>query len=235
MEILTSLFAIFFIGVILVRCIIHPTNRQRVEFRLSIVKNFKPNRKVTNKKGRYLFAADDSTEKFVYITPNSTHIFSYKDIISVEVIEDGEVVIKKSISRTIGGAIIGGVIAGRAGTIVGGLSGGNKQKFKVSSIIVKILLRNHQGTSLKIPCLEGILNTHDDIKDAKNEANLLNDILIIIIDKIDRNELSNSYQEPNKASNYSLADELMKLNEMKEKGVLTEYEFFVQKERILRQ
>ena len=230
-----SILILIILGVYAISSLIKSSNLKKVEDRLSHIKDFKPNRKVKHKKGRYLFAADDSTEKFAYITPYSTNMFIYKDIISVEVLVDGEVVIEKSTSRTIGGAIIGGVIAGRSGTIVGGLSGGSKQKFKVSSIIVKILLRNHQETSLEIPCLNGLFNSFDDIEDAKIEANLLKDILIIIIDKIDRNELSNSYQEPNKASNYSIADELMKLNELKEKGVLTEYEFFVQKERILRQ
>jgi len=163
-----------------------------------------------------------------------THKFDYKDIISVEIIEDGQVVSKKSISRTIGGAIIGGVFAGGVGTVVGGLSGGSKQKTKVSMVLVKILLRNQFTTSLTINCFkDGIIN-FDDLKDARNQANLIKDIVSIIIDKMDRQELSNSYKESKQAQNLSISDELMKLNDLKEKAVITEYEFIVLKDKLLK-
>lgn len=54
-----------------------------------------------------------------------TTSISIKDIIGVEILEDETIISKKSTSRTVGGAILGGV-----GSVVGGLSGSSIQNFK---------------------------------------------------------------------------------------------------------
>ena len=43
----------------------------------------------------------------------------------------------KSTGRTIGGAIVGGVLMGGAGAVVGGLSGDTKQKKEVKNMDIK--------------------------------------------------------------------------------------------------
>ena len=72
----------------------------------------------------YKVCIDESNEKIAYISPDGTQVFSFEDIISVELLESGQTVSKKFTSRTIGGALIGGALAGGAGMVLGGLSGG---------------------------------------------------------------------------------------------------------------
>lgn len=93
-----------------------------------------------------IIAIDKNREKIVYINDKGNALvkkeFSFSDIISCELIKDGETIYKKSATRTIGGAIVGGVISGGVGAIIGGLSGSSKEKEKINSIDIKITLRD---------------------------------------------------------------------------------------------
>ncbi|MCD7851227.1 MAG: hypothetical protein LUH63_16840 [Parabacteroides sp.] len=81
-----------------------------------------------------IIAIDKNREKIVYIDDKGDTLinkeFSFSDIISCELIKDGETVYKKSTIRTVGGALVGTVLAGGTGAIIGGLSGGTKEKEK---------------------------------------------------------------------------------------------------------
>lgn len=101
-----------------------------------------------------ILAIDKPRKMLVYIDDKTqTNIvkkeFPFSDIISCELIKDGQIIYKKSITRTVGGAIAGGVIAGGVGSIIGGLSGSSTQKEKIKSIELKINLRNIDEPSFK--------------------------------------------------------------------------------------
>ena len=49
---------------------------------------------------------------------------------SVELLEDNTTIASRSLGRTVGGAVVGGVLAGGAGSVVGGLSGNQTMKKK---------------------------------------------------------------------------------------------------------
>lgn len=197
--------------------------------------------------GSFFFAVDKSNENIGFVSNNKKTIINFIDIIGVELIENGTVVSTKNTTRTIGGAIVGGVLAGGAGMIVGGLSGSSKQKNKVSSVYVKILLRSIDKPSLKICCYDSWMNSkmvktlHEARQPdnyvcniGKRNADKIKDLISVIIDKTDsknKSEIQSNTSLPSK----SIADELIKLNELKEKGILTENEFTVQKNKILNQ
>lgn len=93
-----------------------------------------------------IIAIDRGREKIVYIDDKGSSLvkkeFAFADIISCELIKDGETIYKKSTTRAIGGAIIGGVVSGGVGAIIGGLSGSAKEKEKINSIDIKIVLKD---------------------------------------------------------------------------------------------
>lgn len=214
--------------------------------RLTGIENFTVSRKVDGFGGFYIFAIDEINEKIALVTESVKHIVSFSDIIGVELIEDGNTVSKKSTTRTIGGAIVGGVLAGGAGTIVGGLSGNSTQKSKVSSLSVKILLRSLDKPSLIITCFDSRTMTTEHkasletdgklesyiYKIGKKNADDIKDLISVIIDRTDTKTGPIPVAIASKPSN-SIADELLKLNELKEKGILTEDEFILQKNKIL--
>ena len=182
----------------------------------------------------YSFAIDQEKKKIMVITAEDRdselrkHIIDFSDIISVELLKDSNVSYSKSTMRTIGGGIVGGVIAGGAGAIVGGLSGGSKEERTISNISVKLLLRNLNLTSITMECLKNgsILDNSDSpfIKEAQS----IIDHVSVIIDLVDK---ENGVQK--RKSTSSIADELEKLYALKEKGILTEEEFQMQKNKLL--
>ena len=214
--------------------------------KISGIENFTISRKVDGFGGFYIFAIDEINEKIALVTESVNHIVSFSEIIGVELIEDGNTVSKKSTTRTIGGAIVGGVLAGGVGTIVGGLSGNSTQKSKISSLSVKILLRSLDKPSLLITCFDSRTMTTEHkasietdgklesyiYKIGKKNADDIKDLVSVIIDRTDTKNGAIPVEIAPKPSN-SIADEILKLNELKEKGILTEEEFTLQKNKIL--
>jgi hypothetical protein len=197
--------------------------------------------------GIYLFAVDEVNEKIGYVFNNKKTIIDFVDIIGVELKENGNVVIKKNATRTIGGALVGGALAGAAGSIVGGLSGNSTQENKVTSVYVKLLLRSLDNPSLTIPCFENWMSSKIVItsKEArqgegyvynfgKKNAVEIKDLISVIIDRID-NKTKSLIEQSTSMSPNSIADELLKLTSLKEKGILSEEEFLLQKTKILNQ
>ena len=150
----------------------------------------------------------------------------------------------KSTARTFGGALVGGVIAGTAGAIVGGLSGNSRKKHLVSTVQVKIRIKDISHSSLTIEAFNSkrmIASTANEIDTADaffgkiyrqclSNANAIIDMVSVIIDEVDREERQ---QNCSVTQNISVADELKKLVELKTGGVLSQSEFEAQKAKLL--
>ncbi|MBQ4519170.1 MAG: SHOCT domain-containing protein [Bacteroidaceae bacterium] len=210
--------------------------------------NFNTTNKIIGVENTYVLAIDQSKKMIMFMTEHTKKSFPFNQLLSVEVLEDNLMLLQKSSLRTIGGAVVGGAIAGGAGAIVGGLSGDSKQNKKVSKVQVKIKLRDINNPSFTIDCfdcktmtLEGkpikptSLADGEKYKQGLKDAQLIADTLSVIIDDVDRAEKKsqNTSTIPNNISTNSIANELAKLAELKEKGILTEDEFNAQKKILL--
>lgn len=189
--------------------------------------------------GNYLFAMDSFFKMLVIIGKNMHRSFNYSDIIEVSYIENGDTMFTKSTGRTIGGAIVGGVLMGGAGAVVGGLSGDTKKKKEVKNMDVKILLRSTEETSCVLHFMESSspLNSKDASFNARYEeflknANTAKDLLSVIIDDAKRTA-TQAVTQPVAPQSSSVADELAKLAKLKVDGILTEEEFQAQKAKLL--
>lgn len=212
---------------------------------LKSLPDFVVTKKIDGINNKYVFAVDENNKKIVVIQFPSQIVISFNQIISVEVLEDNTLLQQKSSLRTLGGAVIGGAVAGGAGAIVGGLSGDTQQNKKVSQVQVKIKLRDINNPSYTIDCfncktmtvqgkpikpssMEGAL-----YKKGLRDAHCIADTISAIIDVTDKEvKSSEGIKQQNKA-NGSIADELTKLAELKERGILTEEEFLQQKDALL--
>ena len=139
--------------------------------------------------GNYLFMMDDFFKVLVIVGPSTHEIFNYADIIEVSYEENGSQLYTKSAGRTVGGAIVGGVLMGGAGAVVGGLSGASKQNKEVKNMDIKILLRSTSRTTcvLNFKRTNQVLKTKDDTdrnlyESYLKDANQAKDILSVIID-----------------------------------------------------
>lgn len=214
-------------------------NTNRLEDVFNIVKDFHTDKKIMGFKSLYMLCFDNTKRQLFYTNGVGYRLLNYSDIIKIELTENNSLISSKSAIRTIGGGLIGGAIAGGAGAIVGGLSGGSKQKKKVSKVKVKILLRNMSSPALIITCFDSIPMTRKtEVSPTAIEggatylfglqqAEEIVDLISVIIDKEDS---QNQTEQP---STGLLSDELLKLHELKEKGILTSDEFDLQKSKLL--
>lgn len=246
---------IIFIGVIILLGAILQVNLNSKQIKedgdknetaLKSITGFIESKRIVGVNNKYLFAVDENNKKIAIIRSVRKVVIPFDQIISVEVFEDNTMLQQKSSLRTIGGAVIGGAIAGGAGAIVGGLSGGAQQNKKVSKVQVKIKLRDINTPSYTIDCFNCKTMTvgGKPIKPSSSEGHLykkgLNhahriadtiSAIIDITDKADKSPEQIKFQV--QKTTVSIADELTKLADLKEKGILTEEEFILQKKALL--
>ena len=161
----------------------------------------------------------------------------FKDIVSVELLEDGSTVFSKSTTRTIGGAVLGNIVAGGTGAMIGGLSGSSKQVNKIKTIIVKILIRDIEKSSISVYAYNGNVNgkslntTSNDYKQFRNFADMVKDTISVIIDMEDKKE--NSLVNHSETPSNNFVAELAKLAKLRQEGMLTEDEYTVMKQQLI--
>lgn len=201
---------------------------------------FTPTATVNGYSNYYKFMVDETNKSICYISGKVKMIIPFSKILGVSLIENGTTVSSKSTTRTIGGGLIGGALAGTAGAIVGGLSGNSKQKNMVSSVQVKIIIKDIKNPNLTFDAfsakmVSNFLNEIDTTdafygkiyKQCLAQANRIVDMVSVIIDEVDKHETP-AHTE------LSIADELKKLADLKKEGILTENEFQAQKKALLK-
>lgn len=201
---------------------------------------FTPTATVNGYSNYYKFMVDETNKSICYIRGKIKMIIPFSKILGVSLVVNGTTISSKSTTRTIGGGLIGGALAGTAGAIVGGLSGNSKQKNMVSSVQVKIIIKDITNPSLifnafSAKMVSNVLNEIDTTdaffgkiyKQCLEQANRIVDMVSVIIDEVDKHETPAH-------STSSIADELKKLADLKKEGILTEYEFQAQKNALLK-
>lgn len=215
-------------------------NQKTLEESLSEIPEFEPFKTFINPIQGMISIDEKSNRVVVKKMYEPSKIYYYKDILSCSVIEDDETVHQKSTLRTVGGAVAGGILAGGAGLVVGGLSGKNAQKKLTKNLDLKIVFKDTQNPSFIINFFDSMevaakakgVRLDDptygkNLKKALVEIKQWKDTIDVIIDRVD----SESKIMTNTAS--SLSDELSKLHDLKTKGILSEEEFQQQKKKLL--
>lgn len=187
------------------------------------------------------FVFDDKNrqiEVFEYTKDLTSFRIKYEDIHSVSLLIDDVTIYSKSSTRTVGGALVGGALFGSAGAVVGGLSGDIKVHGKVKSVKIKILIKDPSNPTRIITLLSGAEFEKDIARPYIEDGTAVQDTIKIIIDMLDREDadkFNDVTSQTSSSSNLSISEELLKLAELKEKGILTEEEFQAQKHKILNQ
>lgn len=169
----------------------------------------------------------------------SSRTFDYKDILEAEVIIDGETVTKTSRSSQIGGAILGGILAGGVGAVIGGLSGKTASKEKVKSIQLKVIVNDIKNPLQIIPFLNetnSIDRSNQKFINANKEVMHWHSLFKVIIDMADKEEKSNQVIQNNindSKPTLNTADEIRKLHDLLKEGIITQEEFDLQKKKII--
>ena len=181
---------------------------------------------------------------FIFANDNVTEIYDYKDILESEILEDGKSITTTTRSSQIGGALIGHAIAGKAGLVVGGLSGKKTTEQEVYKIDLKVIVNNTKNPNKVINFYTADTTSKGKILPVKkgsaeyNKANSLvnhwHSLLSLLIKQEDNINLENKIGSYVKSSNkLSVADEIKKLSELLDQGLITKEEFHQQKQKLL--
>ena len=182
----------------------------------------------------YAFITDDVNQYVFILTPSKSYFLLYSDLVSVSYEENGNDVYNKSL----GGAVVGGLLFGGVGAIVGGSTAKAKQNKEVSKMVIKILKKDTANPNIRLVIYSGVIlktkNTADNMRyeELMKEVTGIKDIFSVILDIAD-NQKKFSKDEESVPSPVSVADELTKLANLKAQGILSEEEFEKQKAKFI--
>ena len=222
----------------LIQAINTSNKKKAMDDHLSRIKDFSATQKIMGSDGTTGLAIDEQRKKICLIAHKqqnvTTRVFEYKDLLSSEVFEDGATVTKTVRSSQIGGALIGGVALGGVGAIIGGLSGKTQTSGKVKKVDLRLTINDTNNPLHDINFL-GLETKKDGFiyKQAIQQARHCHGLIEVLIKHADLEEKAENTNHTMKLPSASVADELKKLAELRDAGVLSTEEFQQQKSRLL--
>lgn len=239
----TWVFIVIAIGVIggIAQIIAINIRKRNMKSRLKALPDFSPTQQIIGCDGNSGIAIDESQKKICLIINRgafiSERIISYKDIFSIELFEDGTPITRTVRSSQIGSAVVGGLVLGGVGAIVGGLSGKTETSGKIKRIDLRLIV-NDTEAPLHDVAFMNVENKRDSIlyTQAIQQARHWHGIVEVLIRRADAENNTSQIEEhplPATLSAPFVADEIKRLAQLYNSGVLTLEEFQQQKTRLL--
>lgn len=213
--------------------------QEKIEAKERQIADFTPSVSITGHLLSYRLAIDQARRKILIVKPDEAPLLiPFEQVLSVTSKEGDSVILSKSTSRMIGGALAGGLLAGGAGAVVGGLSGNQSVDKKIHLIQVSLKLRDLSRPSVEIDCYNprdafggGEMDYGSPLhKTCSAEAQRIVDMISVVIDLVDKEDQKSS-SAPADAD--APVEALARLVSMLEKGYISHDEFLQQKKRLL--
>lgn len=232
-------------AVVGVALIVFPAlQKQKIKESIRSSSDFSPSYQYISESGATGIAIQESSKKICLLKFDRgelrKHIYYYRDIISVELSEDGHTVTKVSRSSQAATALVGGLMFGGVGAAVGALTGSSKTKGKIRSVELRVTVADTANPMFilnfqNIEAAAGGIIHRAATEKAAEWMGRLN----AIIRQADQEEAQRAAPPPEAVSpsqsrlNVSKADELSKLAKLRADGILTEDEFQAAKGKLL--
>jgi hypothetical protein len=232
------------IGVIggIIQIVIVSNKKKAMEKELEALPDFSPTQKIMGNNGDTGLAVDEERKKICLVKNEVGGInlktISYRDVLSSEIFVDGETVTRTARGSQIGGALLGGLALGGVGAIIGGLSGKTRSSEKVKRIDLRITVNDTKSPLHDINFMDTEGKTDGIVyKMAMDQARHWHGLIAVLIKYADSQDVSENKpalsESADISSNRSIADELSKLSDLRDKGLLTDAEFIAQKQKLL--
>lgn len=191
----------------------------------------------TIKIGKFLYINEHDRTLFIpphgfmdkYGTPLETRVVNFGNLLSYELIEDGETIT----SGGLGAAALGALTFGIGGAIVGSVVGSKKSRGTCSQLEIKLTLNKLEDPVKYIVFNKTAIPRSGIIyKELKLQANECLALLENIMQG-NRNKQSQSNENEKTKPLTSEADELLKFHELLGKGIISQEEFERMKKKIL--
>ena len=176
---------------------------------------------------------DETHKKIAIYNEKGLKCFNFEDLIDFEIVENGSSVIQSKIASTLaGGILLGGV---------GALAGANGRK-QINDICNSLILKMYFSDNGAV-CITEKINERPLYKNSIEYQSLSStvDNIVSVLKYVKQqaeysvysNPKMTSTKENNKIEDTSSINQLEKLAELKEKGIITEQEFEESKKKIL--
>ncbi len=231
----------------------------RLQRKLKIEGNFKPDLYHFNNYNFYIGVNHKDKEFKIYLddsrSPNVDSGYSYytkmidfKDVVSVEIIEDNMTISKTNRKSQLIGAGVGGVLAGGVGAIIGGMSGKSSSTNEVQNVTLRLIVNSFNKSVYDIPFLQlkdSIKKTDSEYKNAIDSAYRWHNVISKIIkDEENQQEsvMSDSNVSQDDTSNHDdststnqvdYIKEIERLASLKDNGIIDEIEFKKLKSKLI--
>lgn len=176
---------------------------------------------------------DETHKKIAIYNEEGFQCFKYEDLIDFEIVENGSSIIQSKIAST----LAGGILLGGLGALAG--ANGRKQINDIcNSLILKMYFSNNGAVCITEKINDRALYKNSiEYKSLSSTVDNIVSVLKYVKQQADYSVYSNSRtasaKENNKIEDTSSINQLEKLAELKEKGIITEEEFEESKKKIL--
>lgn len=168
-------------------------------------------------------------------------VITYNDLLSTKIYVDNEKITETSRTSQIGGALLGRLALGGVGAIIGGLSGKTKTSDSINRIDLLLTINRKDNPTHYINLLDSkrcdtkIGKDHIFYKSSIQRARKLHSLIELLIKKADKEDIKKhkNFENNKKLERVSIADELQKLADLRDKGILTKEEFQKEKSKLL--
>ena len=175
---------------------------------------------------------DETHKKIAIYNEKGLKCFNYEDLIDFEIVENGSNVIQSKVASTlVGGILLGGL---------GALAGANRRKQIndiCNSLILKLYFSNNGAVCITEKINDKPLYKNSiEYKSLSSTVDNIVSVLKYVKQQADYSVYSNptvSAKENNKIEDTFSINQIEKLAELKEKGIVTEQEFEESKKKIL--
>lgn len=215
--------------------------RQQTDDRLKRISNHKSSQRYTSANGDVTLSIDETNKQISIVSLNSykDKVYSYHDILKSEILTDGISVTSTNRGSQLGGALLGGLLAGGVGALIGGLSGSTTSQEKVKKVELNVIVNDSVNPIHKIAFLDSELSAYakdsQEYKDGYNTAYHCHQLIGVLIRQADEEDKQKetSTRSNNSQGNLSVADELRKLVQLKDEGIISGDEFEAQKKKLI--
>lgn len=233
-----TIIVVTIVAIAIIHMMITSSKKKAMDDHLILIEDFSATQKVMGIDGKTGIALDEQSKKICLVanTHNivTTRVFTYNDLLSSEIFEDGTTITKTVRTSQIGGALIGGLALGGVGAIIGGLSGKSQTSDKVKRVDFRLTVNDTKSPLHDVNFLN--LETKKDgflYKQAIQQARHWHGLIEVLVKRADLEDRAANANATVVASSGSVADELKKLAELLDAGALSIDEFQQQKSRLL--
>ncbi|GIN94990.1 hypothetical protein J6TS1_08600 [Siminovitchia terrae] len=163
---------------------------------------------------------DDEKEQLLIPTPAKSYLFNYSEIISFELLEDGETITSGGLGRS----LVGGALFGETGAVVGAVTGKKKNIAYCTNLKVKLTVNDTAQPAVYITFLNKKIKTDSTTyRIAYNHVQECISMLQLICNR----------EQNKKNTQTSETDKILEYKKLLDQGVITEEEFALKKKELL--